>query len=434
MEDFKTFVLPTPQEWTTASSGMSREQKVTYLGTRLRLLNCFQLSQPGDVDFTDAQRREPGMDDEGGQAGTAVINPYVELLNMKLAATDLKALAPLLLDENFLPTYSYWRSFHPDRNLHQVNRIVAALINDVAHRQLADLSGWERLSPQEKQRRADVVVEFARKFDGKSVADILRENLQTDDARDWFRSAQEAADSRDASLLEDLIGGAKKFPEEKPRIAELCYRMGAPEAVKIASFWLPLKNPNLKFYCSLILARHGDAEARTKGLAALKEVMAGRWDEGFQVKAIEPMLEAKNAAVTEIACQVLRRKELDWGLGGGMIAHRLFLTKHPAALEALVAGLADDSGAKPEEGEWEGATVKRQVCRGDRVAAEVAMLMRKDYEYELLAPDDLRKAARGEIAKWLKEQAELLAAGKPTPELNLEAVPVQPGEWKLDAP
>ena len=134
--DFRELRLPAEEEWSKLQAKLSRDEQVTYLARRLRLLNCFQWGQPGGVDFRDPQYAESRKFNE---QGTPVVNPYVELRSMHLQISELPTLIPFLADENFLPTFSFWRDFHSDRTLYRVNGIVAALINEVAAGELAEL-------------------------------------------------------------------------------------------------------------------------------------------------------------------------------------------------------------------------------------------------------------------------------------------------------
>ena len=52
---------------------------------------------------------------------------------MKLTVRDLPILIPYLEDTDYLPTFSYWRDFHPSRNLFRVDQeFVAEIIDDTA--------------------------------------------------------------------------------------------------------------------------------------------------------------------------------------------------------------------------------------------------------------------------------------------------------------
>lgn len=138
VDDFTTLRLPTPEEWRKLQAGMPRDEQIHYLAGRLRVLNCIQQGQPGDVSYEDPQFAEPSARRAG--AGTPVINPFHELRAMALDLADLPALAKHLGDESFMPTFGYWRDFHPKRTLHQANWAVASILNEVAKRDLAELN------------------------------------------------------------------------------------------------------------------------------------------------------------------------------------------------------------------------------------------------------------------------------------------------------
>jgi len=136
-EDFKTLVLPTPEEWKALQAKLDRAAQVEYLAKRLRLLNAFQWGQPGGVDFEEPQTREAQSTltfTPGKPAGTETVNPLVELDKMQLEVKDLPALLPFLDDDNFVLAYGYWRDFHPSRSLYPVNGFVVSLVNHAAVR------------------------------------------------------------------------------------------------------------------------------------------------------------------------------------------------------------------------------------------------------------------------------------------------------------
>jgi len=71
-DDFKTLVLPSAEDWKQTAATLPREKQVEFLASRLRLLNCFQYSQPGDVDYSDEQFAAAGSRweklNKGGQS------------------------------------------------------------------------------------------------------------------------------------------------------------------------------------------------------------------------------------------------------------------------------------------------------------------------------------------------------------------------------
>ncbi|MFN0128517.1 MAG: hypothetical protein ACKV19_17730 [Verrucomicrobiales bacterium] len=436
MEDFKTFTLPAPDDWKKIAEDLPRAKQVEYLTTRLRLLNCFQSGQPGDVDYRDTQYRMTGPQwgEEEEVKDAVVINPFNELFRMKLTPVDVEVLAPFLKDENYLPTFSYWRDFHPGRTLHRVNWLVAELVNAAAMRTLIDLNGWSSLDPAERDVRVENVTAWAKSMNGKTIEEVLQINMrEASILEEWDRAASVAARSKEASLMVDLLAGAEKFPEHKGRIAELCFQHGDPSAVRSARLWMKVGEPSAKLYSALILLRHGSSEEKQNARNTLSTILGGEWDEELVFNGTEPMLSLNDEGVTAILCRVLRRNELDWNWTGAALAHRLFLTKHPDALTAIAEVLNSTEDVEEETGVWQTQQVKRQRTRGDRIAESLAR-MRKDYEFPGFAPDTERADARQAFIAWLKEQAALLTAGKPTPELMTEAPSIRASQWQIDAP
>jgi hypothetical protein len=161
-DDFKTFTLPEAQKWAEQKKNLKREEQIKYLVEHLRLLNCIQMGQPGDVSYPDEQYAKPNR--QGGK----VINPYVELQGLKLDLADLPTLAPFVADETFMPTFSYWRDFHPKRTLHQVNWAVAELMNETAKRDLADLRNFSGGDEAGKKKHVDKILEWCKANAGKT--------------------------------------------------------------------------------------------------------------------------------------------------------------------------------------------------------------------------------------------------------------------------
>jgi len=116
--------LPSVPVWSILQLCLSRQSQIVYLGHRLKLLHVEQTMQPGDVYYDD---RMPYS-----LTGIYCINPYLELQRMNLSGRDFEALAPFAADRDFTLTYSYFRGFHPSRNLHRVDWVVQKLVNNIA--------------------------------------------------------------------------------------------------------------------------------------------------------------------------------------------------------------------------------------------------------------------------------------------------------------
>src|SRR5260370_2490572 len=85
---------------------MKRRGGMDFVLHRLRLLNCFQGGQPGDLGYGCTMHWEPeGMVDAAWglhRGKTEVINPYLQLTRFPLTVADIPQLASYLEDERFI--------------------------------------------------------------------------------------------------------------------------------------------------------------------------------------------------------------------------------------------------------------------------------------------------------------------------------------------
>ncbi|MCZ7648627.1 MAG: hypothetical protein M5U26_25770 [Planctomycetota bacterium] len=169
-DEFKSFKLPTPQEWEAQKKKLGREEQIAFLGERLRLLNCIQLSQPGNVNYADEQSTRPFAERSRIQGGGAhlAINPFNELRAMALQPKDLPALVPFLADERCMPTFSYWRDFDYRRTVHQVNWVVASVLNEAAKKDLARLADYNGADEAGRKAHLDGILAWCRENAGKT--------------------------------------------------------------------------------------------------------------------------------------------------------------------------------------------------------------------------------------------------------------------------
>ena len=116
--------LPVLPVWWILQVCLTRDQQIAYLAKRLKLLHTEQDMQPGDVYYDSAMPYS--------LTGIICINPYLELKRMQLVNRDFVALAPFAADRDYMRTYSYFRDFHPSRNLHRVCWAVQKLVNEAA--------------------------------------------------------------------------------------------------------------------------------------------------------------------------------------------------------------------------------------------------------------------------------------------------------------
>ncbi|HVY60963.1 MAG TPA: hypothetical protein VHF22_04885, partial [Planctomycetota bacterium] len=334
-DDFRAFRLPTPAEWAALEKTLDRPAQVRYLAERLRLLNCFQWSQPGGVSYADPQYAEAERGVPSGPTPTVVVNPYGALRDLKLEVKDLPALAPFLADEEFMPTYSYWRDFHPSRTLHQVNWAVAELVNEVAHRDLADLETYAGLDPAGRKAHIEKILAWCAENAGKTRAELLLETLRA--AKEWREfaaAAGEAVHDKVPGTLPVLVSRTADFPANRARIARLARDLDTAEAVPAARAWLASGDARTRFWAALILIAHGDRD-RLEGLPELRAALEADRGEELYPSAIEPLLATGEPEALALADGILEGKRRLYGFAERAVLHRLLLARREAAFRYL---------------------------------------------------------------------------------------------------
>jgi hypothetical protein len=190
-DDFGSFRLPTPAEWEQQKKPLTRAQQIDFLVERLRLLNCFQMGQPGGVSYDEKQTREPqGMARDASwglnHGKTEVINPWKELTGA-LTVADIALLAPHLRDDWLMPTVSFWRDFHPDREVHHTRAAVAQLIDGLAKAEIVD---GKRLAGPERDQEIERLRHWAQEHGQRSENDLLLEAVAH--GKRWYDVEEQA--------------------------------------------------------------------------------------------------------------------------------------------------------------------------------------------------------------------------------------------------
>ena len=442
-EDFKTHRLPTQEEWARMKSEMDRKEQSSYLATRLRLLNCMQCGQPGDVNYWDDQHVESfaKLYESGAEPGDAlVINPYVELMNLKLRVDELASLVPHLADENFMPTYGYWRNFHPSRTLHRVKWAVARILNTAAMRDLADLDTYSELDDAGKKRHLAKIIDWCTANAGKSREQLILDAL--DQAQYWREmefAAEAAAESRLTAAVPVLVRRSADFERWQDDIARYCYDIGGEAALESAKRWVTDSDQNVRFWAALTLLKAG-GEDFTAGLAVLRPILAeddGSW---WFARAFDALLDTGKEDAIALACTILDKQRFSPTDGDGYILYRLFCLGRREFLDYILANFDAPTSTGMIWGSRDGQTIQQEQWRADEIAEIVASWHKEPVEYDRFASAENRKARREELKKWLIRQYDLIKAGRET---ELKALP-DPGEkrgkwrrmfeWRIDAP
>jgi hypothetical protein len=422
-EDFKTLTLPTAEDWAERRAKLSHDDQVRFLVARLRILNCFQWSQPGDVKYTEPQFPKPIAEYRelrNIRRTPTVINPYVELRKLKLSIAELPVLVPFLADEDFMPTYSFWRGFHPSRTLHQVNWVIAKVVDEVALRDLADLDKYSRLNRAGKKAHLENILQWCRAHSATPRSDLLLQVIRT--APQWENLMRQAAEAFEANVrgaLDALSRRMNEFPDHRENFAELCQTTHVSGALPLARSWLTESSKEVRLSAGLILLR-GDEADRRAGLAALDKILR---NEGFDLLpyALDDLLAAKTPETNALALLALKKQEgREWSWSDHDILRRLFLAGLTECRDHVLAKLASNE------------VIDHDYTAGDGMAAMVAEWS-DAFTFDPSASAEDRKKLRVQVARWVQEQSLRIERGE-KPYMKTESEPIRRGRWMFDAP
>ncbi len=180
-DDFTAFTLPTLDEWERFRKTATRELQIDYLCERLRLLNGFQVGQPGGANLHAAQYTEPcGMSDDAAwglrRGQSKLVNPLNALVGAKPynrrnewapaglrpTAADIPTLSKHLRADWLMPSVSFHRDFSPPRTVHSTREQIGGIINRTAGFDLCELKRWDKLTPAEVDREIERIDRWAK--------------------------------------------------------------------------------------------------------------------------------------------------------------------------------------------------------------------------------------------------------------------------------
>ena len=423
-DDFKTFVLPTAAEWEKLKSGMSREKQIDYLAKRLRILNCRQMGQPGDVSYLDAQHSVPFSELKTAEdyKKSEVINPYNELTGMKISVKELPALVPFIKDENFMPTFSFWRDFHPGRTLHQVNWAVAGIINSAASSNLVDLGKFQTLDNEGREEYVRKIEQWCKNNAGKTKDELIVSTLKT--AKDWgefSKSMEDAAQSQGCCKLAIpvMVERTKDFPKNKTKIAEMIFNMNSPDTASVARKWMTDPEDGVRFWASLILLQLGDRE-KMEGLPELKKILDSDNACIWYPQAVDVLIATKKEDAMVLACGIFKNKSFMRNFQFNTAIQSLFLAGRQECLDFLLENLSASSDSQ--------------------TAYNVAFMLfgwgAPNFDLINLPPnatEEQRAPKRKALAEWLTTQFGAIKRGEPS-QIKIKPAKSSSPKGRIDAP
>ncbi|HUE72380.1 MAG TPA: hypothetical protein VMP01_15960 [Pirellulaceae bacterium] len=442
MDDFKTLKLPTPAQWAEMKKNMSRREQIDFLCLRLRLLNCFQFGQPGGYNPSATQYAEPyGLSEDAawglGNGKTEVINPVVELVGqesaffvdekerssgLNLTVADIPSLVPYLREDWYLLIVTFWRDFHPNRNLSHSRPLIAGWINGLARRDLCELERFEKMSPAELEAHLQKIIAWSEANKDKTDEDLLAESIQAEVER---KSPWQGVSRRVAALVKMKSVKALAFVEhylaEKDEegndtldLLEQLQALDSKKAVASAKRVLEHKNARLRMHAAMMVLDAGDLERVIPVLAKLLESGSAYEIGDHAFAAVDKLLKLGTKEATDAAQRILRNPVLqapvssfdrdrfpgddEFGRDRAAIVARLAAAGHPEGFK-LYLNLLDAKGNA-----YGNTTYGTPVAR--LAADEILETMGKDNPdlqkiRETIDPEEQRLAIR----QWVEAKA-----------------------------
>jgi hypothetical protein len=298
-DDFTTRRLPTPAEWEKLRPTLTRDHQIDYLCARLRLLNAYQMDQPGGVDIEQPQFAEPqGLGGDaswgGGTGGTPVIHPLLELVGAEashfhpgppwppglgLTLADVPRLAAHLRDDWYILAVEFWRSFHPDRHLLGTRPLLAGIIDRLARRRLCRVHDWQKLTPAEVDREIDRIAAWARENAGKSdveldratVAELAAAGAAWYEVQDHVSHLLRAGDTVVFDVMRRYLQDSKPGDYSRETILRMYGEYGPDRAKDLAPAYLADRWEEVRLAAAVVALRAGDKAAARPILGAALE-------------------------------------------------------------------------------------------------------------------------------------------------------------------
>jgi hypothetical protein len=314
MDDFKTFKLPTAAEWAALKKKLTRGEQIDYLCERLRLLNCFQMGQPGGYFPDEEQYAEPcGMETNASwglrKGKTEVINPLTELAGpfnwyakgkprpkgLALTLKDVPHLSKHLREDRYMLIVSFWRDFHPDRNLSSTRPAIADIINSLAHRDICQITRWKEMGGKEIDKEIERINRWAKENAEKTPDQLEREALKDEVAggatwyrvRDRVEALVKAKDKFGYELLEGFLKSEKSDDYDKATVLQVYLEHNVGKAKDLAPKYLSAKGKELRSTAALVVFRTGDKD---KARSLVGDAIAEREVDGWTADAVAALL------------------------------------------------------------------------------------------------------------------------------------------------
>jgi hypothetical protein len=429
--DFHEFALPDSVSWVALRRRLTRAEQIRYLAEHLRLLNCFQWGQPGGVSLEEPQYAEASHQrapfDEVENQSARLINPLVELGELELTIRDIPALLPFLADRSFLPTFGFWRDFHPDRHLYRVCDLVQGEVNGIARQPLVDASYYATLADT---ARATYVAR-ARAWCGahaeRSETELDLETLATTTVQNLFwATGDNLAKRGEPGATPIILRRMDEFPSIRSYVTTQLRMLHAADAVPRARIWVArpfdgvpvdqqggafrqLSSDRIRFEAGLLLLQHA-APGTHEGWSTLLSLLEPDPERFWRWQAPRAILETKDSLALNWMCSHMSVGESFGNMDQWEVWRDLIRCGCEPLMTTFLEGMSSDSVTA----HWPGSATSpgpRTYLFADRVAQVIAPLTGSPAVFNPSADDSSRANQRDHLRRWFAQRVEAFRGG-----------------------
>ena len=348
-EDFTTLTLPSAADWAKIKTGLDRPGQIVWLASRLKLMHCIN---PG---YDEVQYATAYPNDNAPPGAPEVINPYSELIQLNLTPTDLLVLAPYAADQDYSPSYTFYKDWIPERGLSRVSGAVGDIINQVAGHEIVHETG-EGIAFQHGTAatiETDLQAWIAA-HQGDTPDKLIAQTLRTSNNwKDLKEAAIHALKIHHVEVLNVLADRIDTWPKEKGNaqfqsfqlgdFVHLFYSSHAP-MVTYARQWIKSPNPEVRLWASLILVRDGDV-AHDEGLDTLEPLLGAQDAVDRYLEAAPTLLASSSPRARRLAAALFPRINVHVHEGNDLqmnwVFQLYFVNGRKECLDFLIKALDD---------------------------------------------------------------------------------------------
>jgi len=447
-DDYKAFRIPDSLEWVAMKNKLSRNDQVIYLAERLRLLNCIQPGQPAFIGYdmyqfsiSDKIARKLNISYWNYNPQYVVINPFAELLKMKLSPRETELLLPYLLSDDYIASYSYHRDFFPERTLHKVSWVVNNLIFEVTNQHFFNQSVFDSMDISQKKVEIEKIKRWCDENSGLTQEEITIKELNTVNKwNDFHKSLITARRQNYSALLPIIVERFNDFPggfwpSNKGIMAEMMFELGNEKYIGTVKKWsTDTTDMWVNLFSSLYLLKN-DKNSYDAAMNKLQSVLKQCDGTAYYPHAMDLLLSMNDKKALKLAEGILDKPQfpqfIDWDYYLNFVK-KLLLLKSDYTFNFINDKLGNFTPQDIEQFKQNNGKMNNILVQGDFYVLAVDKLKSVKTGYDTQADMEARLKYRKELSKWFSAQYALLREGKPN-ELLLNIVPVNAPVSFIDA-